>query len=312
MTQEPGGEHQELPLFDGPLVRERSFWQRMPAPVFALVSLAVVFVLYQVVAGGVVLLFIGTRLTDENAVFIRWATVVSQIACILVPALIFGRLRFGTLRSAFPFRFPGARQTILSVMAVFALQQLLQVYMVVQESIPLPAKIREVIDLVNALYDQTYRMLGTAHTPVEFLIVVFTVALVPAVAEEVLFRGLVQHTVEETSGGLRAALATGLIFGAYHLNPWNIVPLVALGSFFGYLVYRSRNLSIAVSAHFFNNFVACMATFMNVNDDFIALAPAGPVSGPILFANAALFFLVFAGSTYFFVKVTDEASDDAA
>ena len=307
MTMEPEAEHQDpLSPPDGS-VHHPSLWQRMPAPIFALVSLTIVFILYQLVAGGAVLLLAGTKVTEENAAFIRWATVVSQLTCILLPSLVLGRLRFGTLGAAFTFKFPGARQTILSVLAVFALQQLLQAYMVLQDAMPLPPKVRELIDLVNTLYEQTYRILGAARSPYEFLLVVVTVALIPAIAEEILFRGLIQHSVEATSGGLRAAIATGLIFGAYHLNPWNIVPLVALGTFFGYLVYRSQNVSIAISAHFFNNFVACAASYTNVRDDFIALAPSTQATGPLLLANTALFLLVFVGATYYFVKVTDEA-----
>ncbi len=296
-------------MMNDPVTRP-SVWKRMPAPVFALVSLIIVFVMYQLLAGGAVLLLAGSKVTEENASFIRWATVISQLFCILLPALFLGRLRFGSLGAAFTMKIPGARQTILSVLAVFALQQLLQVYMVLQDAIPLPPKVKELIDLVNALYEQAYRVLGTAHSPVEFLIVVLTVALVPAVAEEVLFRGLIQHSVEESSNGLRAAIASGLIFGAYHLNPWSIVPLVALGTFFGYLVYRSRNLSVAISAHFFNNFVACAASYMNVRDDFIALSPSAPATGPLLLANASFFLLVFVGATYYFVRVSEEGSHE--
>jgi membrane protease YdiL (CAAX protease family) len=177
--------------------------------------------------------------------------------------------------------------------------------MMVQDAIPLPPELRRIEELVRGVYEETYRMLIAAGSPWEFVLVVFTVAFVPAVSEEFLFRGLVQHSVEESTGGLRAAIATGIIFGAYHLNPISIVPLVALGAYFGYLAYRSRTLVVAISAHFFNNFVACAAAYMNVRDDFIALAPGGTISIPLVLANTLLFLVVFLGSTYYFVKVTD-------
>lgn len=283
-----------------------SIWQRMHPVLFAVLSLLLVFVLYQGVAGGITILLSKGKITLDNVSFIRWATVISQVACILLPTLVLGRLRYGAARSVFPLRFPSARQTLLSVVGVFALQQLLQVYMMAQDAIPLPPELRHIEDLIKGMYEETYRMLVSAGSPGEFLVVVFTVALVPAISEEYLFRGLVQHSVEESSGGLRAAIATGIIFGAYHLNPINIVPLMALGAYFGYLVYRSRNLAVAISAHFFNNFVACAAAYMNVRDDFIALSPGGAGGGPVVMANALLFLVVFLGSTYYFVRTTDE------
>lgn len=274
--------------------------------VFATSTLIIVFILYQIVGGGAALLLTGGKVTENNADFIRWATVLSQILLILVPTLILGRLRYGTLSSAFALRWPGARQTIFSVIGVFSLQQLLQAYMYLQDSLPLPPKLREVVDLVKGLYEETYRILVTAHTPIDFMVVLLTVALVPAIAEEFLFRGLVQRSVSETAGGFRAAISTGIIFGAYHLNPISVIPLIILGSYFGFLVYRSRNLSISVSVHFFNNFLACAAAYMAVPDDFIALSPGSTVSGPLLVANTVVFFVVFVASTYYFIRVSDD------
>ncbi len=298
----PGGESASP---EPPPIRP-SFWRRMHPIAFATVTLVVVFVLYQIVGGGVTLLLSGGKVTSENADFIRWATVVSQLLLILVPTIILGRLRYGSLSSVFTFRWPGVRETVLSVLGVFALQQLLQAYMIVQDSLPLPPKLREIVDLVKGLYEETYRILVTAKNPVDFLIVVLTVALVPAIAEEFLFRGLVQKSVSESTGGMRAAITTGIIFGAYHLNPISVVPLVILGAYFGYLVYRSRNLAISVSVHFFNNFLACAAVYMAVPDDFVALSPGSAVTGPLLLANTAVFFVVFVAATYYFIRVTDD------
>jgi len=187
---------------------------------------------------------------------------------------------------------------------MFALQQLMQGYMALQDSIPLPPDLQKVLDTFKQMIDQTYRVLVTAKSPLEFLFVVVIVALTPAVCEELLFRGLVQGALGEAVGGFRAAVLAGLIFGIYHLNPFSLVPLVALGVYFGYLVYRSGSITVSISAHFFNNFVACVALYLNVDDDFIALAPSGPWTWPILLGNFALFGLVFVGATYYFIVIT--------
>jgi membrane protease YdiL (CAAX protease family) len=100
-----------------------------------------------------------------------------------------------------------------------------------------------------------------------------------------------------------------VIFGAYHLNPFAFVPLAALGTFFGFIVYRSQNITVAISAHFFNNFVACAAVYMRLDEEFIALAPAGDVTPEVLFFNYVLFGAVFVVSTYYFMRVTEPPAD---
>ena len=298
------------PLGGPPAERGGNILQRMHPLAFAAIVLVVVFFLYQVVAGLAVLLLFRGTVTEENVDLVRWSTLVGQVLCILVPALLFGRLRFGRLREALQIRFPRGREIIATVVAVFALQQVLQAYMMLQQSIPLPEQIQEFVDLIEDLFEKTYRTLVTARSPLEFVFVVITVALVPALAEETLFRGVVQRSIGEATGGLRAAVISGIIFGAYHLNPLSIVPLIALGVFFGYIVYRSRNLSLALSAHFFNNFLACAAAYFRLDEDFIALAPGGDASPAIVALNALLFALVFLAATSYFAVFTGSKSPE--
>lgn len=278
--------------------------RRMHPVAFVLFALVAVFFLYQIVGGVITFLLSRGNLTDMNVDLLRWTTLAGQILFILIPTLLLARARYPDLKSFLRLRVPDYRDIIASTIAVFALQQLMQVYMVLQDSIPLPPEVQKLIESFKELIEQTYRVLVTAKNPLEFLFVVITVALVPAICEELLFRGLVQGTLERAAGGIRAAIAAGVIFGAYHLNPFSLIPLVVLGVYFGLMVYRSGNLTVAISAHFFNNFVACVAMYLNVDEDFIALAPTSSWTWPILLGNFALFALVFVAATYYFIIVT--------
>jgi len=267
--------------------------------VFALLSLALVFVLYQVVGGGVTFLLLGGTIDQSNVDVVRWATLFSQLLLILVPTLILGHLRFGSLSGAFRLRLPRVSELLVSIVAIFALQQVLQVYMLAQDALPLPEVLRKFVDLLKQVFEQTYRVLVTARSPGEFVIVVLSVAVVPAIAEEFFFRGLIQKTLGQAAGGLQAAILAGIVFGLYHLNPLNVVPLVILGIYFGFLVYRTGSLSLALAAHFFNNFLACTAAYLEIDEEFIALAPGTVPSMSILIATTVVFSVIFlAGNAY--------------
>ncbi len=278
--------------------------QRIPPVPFAIFALAFIFVLYQVVGGLLTLIAFQGEISAENVSGFRWATLVSQILFILVPTVVLARLRYPGVKNFFQLRIPDYKEVVLSVIAVFALQQLLQSYMLVQEAIPVPDAIAQYVDMFKKLLEETYKILVTANSPAEFLVVVLVVALTPAICEELFFRGLIQHAFEEATPGLKGALLAGFIFGAYHINPFTLIPLVALGSFFGFLVYRSSNLTVAVSAHFFNNFVACVAIYMQLDEDFVVVAPGGNVSTADLVLNFGLFGVVFLVATHYFIRVT--------
>jgi hypothetical protein len=285
------------------------FFQRIPPVPFALLSLALIFFLYQFVAGGITLLLSGGKVTEENVQVMRWATILGEIIFILVPTLVLARLRGLHIVSYFRLHIPEHKEIIATVVGVFSLQQVLQGYMMVQDAVPLPSEVQQYVDYFKRLLEETYKLLVDSHSPAEFLFVVLVVALVPAVAEELLFRGLIQRSLEEAAGGLRGAIIAGVIFAAYHLNPFSLIPLAGLGAYFGFIVYRSQNISLSISAHFFNNFIACVAAYLQLSDDFVALAPGRTPSTLLILLNFVLFGMVFVAATYYFIRITERPPD---
>lgn len=81
----------------------------------------------------------------------------------------------------------------------------------------------------------------------------FYIGVVPAVCEEIMFRGYVMRSLEKSWGVMVAIFVSGLIFGLYHLQITNILPLSALGILFAYVTYISDSLIPAMVAHLVNN-----------------------------------------------------------
>jgi hypothetical protein len=285
--------------------------QRMSPVAFAVVSLIVVFVLYQVIGGAALLVFGGQPKADTVGLF-RWFTLLGQITGILLPTLVLIRLRTPDVRGYLRLKLPSPVEIVVTAVAVFSLQQVLQGYLALQEAIPLPENVRVIVERIKDLFEETYRILVGAESVPEFVFVVLIVAVVPALAEEFLFRGIVQRSMEESVGGLRGAILAGVIFGAFHMNPFSLVPLVALGIFFGYLVFRSRNITLAVAAHFFNNFIACTATYLKLRDDFVVLAPDQTASLSLVAVNTSFFGIVFLVSLLYFKRLTQPEQNDTA
>lgn len=94
-----------------------------------------------------------------------------------------------------------------------------------------------------------------AHSAMEFLFLVFVVAIAPAICEEFFFRGYIQRTFERTIGAHSIALV-GVIFALFHMEPLGLFTLSMIGIWLGYVYYRSKSLLPNMAAHFTNNFVA--------------------------------------------------------
>ncbi len=93
-------------------------------------------------------------------------------------------------------------------------------------------------------------------------------ALLPAVAEELFFRGLVQnYYIEKT--GKSGIFISGFVFALFHFDIQNFVPPLLFGIFLGLLYYGSRRLSFVMLSHFLYNFVS-LIFLRYYNEDLIS------------------------------------------
>ncbi|HDR90557.1 MAG TPA: CPBP family intramembrane metalloprotease [Bacteroidetes bacterium] len=89
------------------------------------------------------------------------------------------------------------------------------------------------------------------------------VAMIPALGEELLFRGVVQRLFTEWWRNVPAAVVvTAILFSALHLQFFGFVPRMLMGIWFGYLLVWSGTLWLPILSHFLNNAVIVVFYFL--------------------------------------------------
>jgi membrane protease YdiL (CAAX protease family) len=94
---------------------------------------------------------------------------------------------------------------------------------------------------------------------------VFLVAVVPALGEELFFRGTIQRLLSDWKGALFAIWITAFVFSAIHMQFYGFLPRMLLGAFLGYLLLWSGSLWLPIIAHFVNNSVAVVFYYLKFN-----------------------------------------------
>lgn len=96
---------------------------------------------------------------------------------------------------------------------------------------------------------------------------IFMVALLPAVGEELLFRGVIQKIFTRMTRSHHWGIwISAILFSALHLQFYGFVPRVLLGALFGYLLVWSGSMWLPIIAHFLNNAIAVIGMyFINKN-----------------------------------------------
>lgn len=140
-----------------------------------------------------------------------------------------------------------------------------------------------------------YRMPASQLPSLEgagFFGVLLVVAVLPALCEETLFRGIILEGIKEL-GTVAACLLGGLIFSVFHMNPPQTIYQFICGAAFTLLAIRAGCVWPAVLAHFINNAVIVF----DYKFDFLSkISEGGAIAVYIVSAVclvAALAYLIF-------------------
>lgn len=93
---------------------------------------------------------------------------------------------------------------------------------------------------------------NTVPAPVQLLIV----AVMPAVCEEAMHRGFIQHSFQSVRSDWVIILSMGLIFGIFHMDPYRFLPTAILGIGLSYVMQKTHNIFLPALFHFVHNFIA--------------------------------------------------------
>jgi membrane protease YdiL (CAAX protease family) len=262
------------------------------------------FFLYQIVGGLLTLIILGFDIENANVTSVRLMTTAGQILFILLPALLFTKLIYEDVSEIIRLKIPSLKEIALFVVGIIILTPLLQNYLYIQnyfittwaENSEVINTLKSFFDKLNELVEKTYGNLLRADNVFEGIFVVIVIAFVPAICEEVMFRGYIQRSFELKIRPVMAAFVTAVFFGLYHFNPYGILPLIALGFYFGFAAYMSQSIFIPMILHFLNNFTAVLLYFVLGSDELIKSAPGKDINlgqALILFLLLTILFIAF-------------------
>ena len=104
----------------------------------------------------------------------------------------------------------------------------------------------------------------------ELIVYIFTLALVPAVSEEIFFRGLILNSLSGVKK-MFAVLISSLCFALYHASAVQFFYQFLFGVCFALLAMSAKSVVPCIFAHFINNAVVLLFTYFGVNIDLFNL-----------------------------------------
>ncbi len=128
----------------------------------------------------------------------------------------------------------------------------------INRNIPIPSStLRQFLEHQEELNNFTYDVILTGNTGIVVLLNIFLVGLLPALGEELFFRGIMLRIFKSLTRNIHLGVwLSAILFATLHIQVFKIVPMILLGALFGYVYYLSGSLWITIIMHFINNSIA--------------------------------------------------------
>ncbi|MBL0310476.1 MAG: CPBP family intramembrane metalloprotease [Bacteroidetes bacterium] len=236
-----------------------------------------------------------TSRADINAFLFIQA--LSSIGGFILTPMMFSVLETGEFKRHLRLNIPvSLRMIFLGIAAILLVQFFIEMLVKLNGMIPLPQSLaflkeqeEKMSSVIKALLD--FKSIG------EFIAVSFVVAVIPAVGEEMFFRGLILgNLLKNRVNVVVSILISALLFAVVHMEYENTLAIWALGGLLGYLYYVSGSLWLPIVVHFVNNFLQVLLKYLH---------NIGAVSTDLTETSAPLYVtlitsLLFVGCLYIF------------
>ncbi|HYX07712.1 MAG TPA: CPBP family intramembrane glutamic endopeptidase [Bacteroidales bacterium] len=220
---------------------------------------------------GVSLLEIPRVLSDsvgtQHVAALKYFQIVQELGLFLIPPLL-----IAPLLSYHPGTFlgtsvsPDAKRTMMVILLMFMAAPFINFTAYLNSQLSLPEGLSGVEQWMKSTEqsaDEITKLFLNVNTTGGFIVNILMIGILPAIGEELLFRGLLQRLFSEMTRNYHAGIfIAAFLFSALHLQFFGFLPRFLMGVFFGYLLVWSGSIWLPIIAHFVNNTTAVVVFYL--------------------------------------------------
>ena len=160
-------------------------------------------------------------------------------------------------------RLPDPMLTGLTVLLMTVSLPLVLFLLNINQMVPLPESLKIAGEEANEAIKSLLQMDDIGELFANLILI----ALLPAIGEELMFRGVVQQQLmRRIANPWVALLISAAIFSFVHLQFDGFLPRMFLGLLLGWLYWRTHNFWVPAAAHFFNNGLQVVGQYLYGKD----------------------------------------------
>lgn len=234
-------------------------------------SFILIYVVFQIVFMGLLWFAFGMNLFEttksdvsiENLSLVQLKTMVAfnQLLSLLLPAMLYLIFYYRKrLMKQIDFNIPQVTAVILIALGMLLFSfPIIHFLADLNQKIPLTDWMKSTAGEIDVSLLRIMEMKGRGDLIINLLLI----ALLPAFAEELFFRGVIQkELISYFQNTHIAIITTAIVFSAFHLQFDGFLPRLFLGALLGYTYYFSKSFLIPFLIHFTNNAILVVSVYL--------------------------------------------------
>jgi membrane protease YdiL (CAAX protease family) len=185
----------------------------------------------------------------------------------IVPAHLFARFHSNNQSAEYlQLKSTSNIHFILGALMIFLISPLISFLNELNQNISLPAFLSSLESTFKSLEEKSKiatELFLNVNSTADIVVNFFIVAVLAAVSEELIFRGVLQRLMGTVVRNIHLnILICSVIFSAFHLQFYGFIPRLALGMLLGYSFHFSKSLWVPIMIHFLNNATAVLVDLL--------------------------------------------------
>ena len=273
--------------------------------IFSLISIGVASLIYQLPFSEITSI-LSDKESQHYISIIRIVLLFNSLGVFFVPSMLYSLVLKREPVSFFKLKTNSTFHYLPLVIFLFlSFLPLINVTVEFNKMLELPNFLSSLEEWIKAAEEsamKTTKSLLSMESKSDLIISIFLVGIVPAISEELAFRGVVQQILTDNSKNYHIGIwVSAILFSAIHFQFFGFLPRMLLGAFFGYLFYWTKSIWFPIFAHFINNSLAVLAAYyLGVEGMEEKLDKVGTTDDTYLFTIICLF--IFSGLLIYFKK----------
>lgn len=205
-------------------------------------------------------------LRPENAPMLRWMQFISTLFMFFVPAVAYARIchRKPAVHLGLD-RLPRLKELLLVLLIMLTAVPAASVFQELTMMLPWSKQTLATFKAAEEAYYKQVAILVNMRNFGDYLTALLIIAFLPALFEEILFRGAIQNLLSRwLKWPLVALLITSMLFSAIHGSYMGFLSRLVLGVVLGWIYLSSGKLWLSVLGHFMNNALAATSMYLTV------------------------------------------------